>query len=126
MTKLKAGVAWVLSALLSVSFIMAGWPKLDPGETMIRRFENWGYSPQFAVLIGVLELLSGLLVLVPRTALFGGTLIVVLMVGAVYTHLSTGIGSPLFAFIFIGAALMVAFLRFGVALGVRRTRKADQ
>ena len=103
---------WLLAALLGLSFLAAGWPKLMPNDNMVARFENWGYSAEFAVVIGVLEMLGGLLVLIPKLAIYGAILIGILMLGAIYTHLSTGIGSPLFAFIYLAMA---------VGLGICRT-----
>lgn len=117
--KVKNVVAWVLSVLLGLSFLMAGWPKVMPGENMVRRFENWGYSAEFTVLIGILELLGGLLVLLPKTAFYGALLVAILMVGAAYTHLSTGIGSPMFAMIYLAIAVAVMVMRYRSAWLIR-------
>ncbi len=116
----KRVIAWVLAVLTGLSFLVAGWPKIMPGENMIRRFENWGYSAEFAVVTGVLEIAGGLLILLPKTAVYGAALVMVLMLGAVYTHLSTGIGSPVFAFVYLATAIVVAVLRFSLAASVRK------
>ena len=115
---LRNVAAWILSCLLALSFLLAGWPKVMPDETMVRRFENWGYGGEFAVVIGIFELLGGMLVLVPKTAFYGAAMVTVLMVGAVYTHLETGIGSPVFAAVFLVLALVLGALRFDSAIGV--------
>ncbi|MCG8506977.1 MAG: DoxX family protein [Sphingomonadales bacterium] len=120
MTKGKTFATWTISVLLGLSFLAAGWPKVLPNDNMVARFENWGYTAEFASLIGVLEILAGLLVLVPRTALYGAMLIGVLMTGAIYTHLSTAIGSPLFAIIYALMAVALGILRYGVAIKPKR------
>jgi len=115
MARVKTIAIWTISVLLSLSFLAAGWPKILPNDNMVARFENWGYSAEFAILIGVLEMFAGALVLVPRVALYGCITIIVLMVGAVYTHLSTAIGSPLFAVIYALMAVALGTLRYEVA-----------
>ncbi len=107
----KNVIGWIISALLALSFLFAGYHKIPPGTGMVKRFEAWGYSADFALLIGVLELISGMLVLVPKLAAYGGFFIVVLMAGATYTHMSTGIGSPMFAIIYLVLALVLIYLR---------------
>jgi len=98
---------WVVVAVLSLSFIASGLPKIVPGPGMVRRFEAWGYSGQFATGIGILESLGGLLVLFPRTRRLGAALIALDMAGAVVTHLRTGIGSPTMAFAYLALALLL-------------------
>ena len=100
-------VAWVLSVLLGLSFVFAGWPKIEPGPGMIRRFENWGYSAEFAVVIGIAELLAGIAILVRPVSFYAALAIVVLMIGAIYTHVSSGIGSSLFAVVYLLMAVGV-------------------
>lgn len=112
MDTLKNVTAWILAVLLGLSFLAAGWPKILPSESMIVRFQNWGYSEGFVVLIGVLEFIGGALVLYPRTALYGGSLLIIIMLGAIYTHWSTQIGSPLFAIIYLAMALSLAIVRY--------------
>ena len=83
-------------------------------------FENWGYSAESAILIGALEMFAGVLVLVPHIALYGCMTIIVLMIGAIYTHLSTAINSPLFAVIYALMAVALGMLRYGVAFKPKR------
>lgn len=111
--KTKNVLAWVLAVLLGLNFVMSGYPKILPNDNMIRRFENWGYSESFAILIGILEMLGGLLVFIPKTAFYGALLLSVVMVGAIATHLLTGIGGPGFAIISLLIAVAVGGLRFG-------------
>ena len=92
--------------------MLAGSDKfLDFGNNA-RRFANWGYASWFVTVIGVLETLGGVLVLVPRLASYGAAVIAVVMVGAAYTHATTGIGSPTGALILIVLAGILAWLRW--------------
>ena len=102
---------WTIVAILSLSFLGSGFPKIDPGPGMVRRFEAWGYGTGFATVVGIVELLGGLLILVPKTRRLGAGLIVIDMVGAIYTHLRTGIGSPVLAAIYLVLAAGIVLLR---------------
>ena len=94
-------VSWLFSAFLAISFVGGGFPKIRPSESTVRRFANWGYGEDFAILIGVLEMLGGVLVLIPGVATFGAGILAVVMLGAIYTHVSSGIGSPMMASIYL-------------------------
>ena len=95
MSRLRPIVAWILQLLLGVVFVLTGVGKFQQWDGWMSRFESWGYAAWFLVLIAVLEAVGGLLVLVPRTSSYGALGIAVIMVGAAYTHASTGVGSPL-------------------------------
>lgn len=96
---------WILVIILGLLFISSGYPKIIPGESMIERFSNWGYSKSFAQMIGIIELLGGVLLVIPRVSIYASLMLLFVMLGAIYTHISTGIGSPWFAV--ITAALLV-------------------
>ena len=53
----------------------------------MKLFTLLGAEPWGRILVGTLELVATLLLLWPRTALFGGGLGVLLMLGAIATHL---------------------------------------
>jgi uncharacterized membrane protein YphA (DoxX/SURF4 family) len=77
---------WVLSVMLILVFVRAGWAKFDPGSGWSRAFAFWGYPVWFRLTIGVLELGAAALLLWPRTAAYGAALIVVIMLGGMGTH----------------------------------------
>jgi len=89
MQKAKNIVAWVFQALLCLQFTLVG-----TGKFMDRvwepRFRHWGYPDHFYQVIGVLELLGGLSLLIPRVAGYGAALLMVIMAGATATHLIHG------------------------------------
>ena len=106
--RVRAVTDWVLVGLLGLSFLAAGIPKIAPGPGMVRRFEAWGYTAEFATVIGVVESRGGLLVLHPKTRRLGASIIAIDMAGAIYTHFSTGIGSPTMAIVYFGLAIGIA------------------
>ncbi|HSR50311.1 MAG TPA: DoxX family protein [Acidobacteriota bacterium] len=111
-------IAWILCVLLGLFFIGgAGFAKLSPSDEMVDNFRQWGYEPWFATFTGVIEILGGLLLLIPAAASYGGLVIAGVMVGAVYTHISTGIGSPVFPGVLLIAALVCCYLRLNRAFG---------
>lgn len=77
---------WVVTALLAAVFMMAGGAKLSGHPEMVANFARWGYPAWFRVALGGAEVALALLLLVPRTAWLGAAGIVVVMVGATYTH----------------------------------------
>ena len=115
---------WLTVAILSLSFVASGIPKIVPGPGMVRRFEAWGYSSSFASGVGILETLAGVLILVPRTRRLGAGLIAIDMVGAVYTHLRTGIGSPVLALAYLVLAVIIAWTA-GEVISAGRDLPAD-
>jgi len=108
----KTALSWLLAVLLSVSFVFSGAMKLPLDDRTVRRFEQWGYNAEFAVLIGVLEVLAGLFILYPPTVPLAAPTIVVLMLGAVWTHVSSNIGSPWFAAAYVVMAIGLLALRW--------------
>ncbi len=77
---------WVLTILPAAGFILAGLPKLLLVPAWVDRFAAWGYSREFLVLIGALELIGGALLLIPRTMGLGIVTLGAICVGAAYTH----------------------------------------
>ena len=110
MSKGRTISAWILVAVLAALFIMAALGKLT-GKSL-PMFAGWGYPVWFAYTIGVLEILSAIGLLIPRTttyAIFGLTAI---MLGAAYTHLAAGEGlAVLRPIIFLGGLWGIWFLR---------------
>jgi putative oxidoreductase len=79
---------WVIAIVAAVVFASAGLRKLD-GE-MIGQFEEWGYAPSFAITIGVLELIGAVGLLIPRSSAQAALGLIVIMFGAIGTHVLDG------------------------------------
>ena len=80
----------ILTALLGAMFVMRGGMKIiNPSETATA-FENWGYPGWLGVVTGVIELVSGVLLFMPRFTTYAAAVLVVVMAGATATHLKAG------------------------------------
>jgi putative oxidoreductase len=82
-------LVWTCAILLAVAFVLVGVSKLQ-GTSGIRwseRFTGWGYPAGSSAVVGVLEILGGLGVLVPRSRRPAAMLLAALMLGALGTHL---------------------------------------
>ena len=75
------------SILLAIAFIMSGGMKLTGPEEMVANFTRWGYPSWFMYAIGALEVAGGIGLLIPSLAGLAATGLVVIMLGAVGTHL---------------------------------------
>jgi len=54
----------------------------------IERFRSYGYPDHFYLVIGVLEVLGGVSLLIPKMTGYGAALLAVIMGGAYLTHLT--------------------------------------
>ncbi len=110
--KAKNIVVMILSVLLALAFLSAGGMKLASGDEAGLDFEEWGYPAWFAYLTGILEVAGAVLVLIPATRFYGATLLAVVMVGAVFTHVrSAQFGMVAPAVILLVLASIVAWAR---------------
>lgn len=105
---------WLGVIIAATIFVYAGWSKLTGVE--IGQFEAWGYTPAFAVGIGVIEVVGGIGLLIPRTSGWASLALVAVMLGTIGTHLGEAdYGAAL------APVLMVVVLSFVLfARGVHR------
>lgn len=85
---LKTTGTWVLTILLAIFFLYAGWKKLAGNEVTAQHFREWGYAAWLLNFVGCLELIGALLLLFPATATSGAMLLALVMAGASFTLLS--------------------------------------
>ncbi len=112
-SKAKNIVGWVLQILLGVFFIISGVPKLMGEATVAANFEHWGYPDWFLMLTGVLELLGAIGLLIPMTAGWAASGLVLMMLGAAWTHISNDEGlAVLVPLLFAALLAVVAYLRW--------------
>ena len=81
---------WIIGLWFAYRLIRMGIPKLIQGEMWTTAFERWGYPTWFRVFIGVLEIMGGLLLLIPKVRHFGALILFVIMLGALLTRLYNG------------------------------------
>jgi len=106
---------WVVTVLLAIEFLYAGGIKLVPGGPATGGFQRFGYSDEFRILIGVLELAGAVGLLVPRLASWAAAGLAAIMVGAVYTHLSSGEAGVWTAATTLAMCLFAAYARRAAA-----------
>jgi len=115
--KAKTIGSWVVAVLLALAFLGAGSLKLTSQPMMVANFAGWGFPSWFLYVTGTIEVVSAILLLIPRTALIGTGLLICTMIGALLTHLTHGqaamIGAPL--------VLLLLLLLFGWLRGWGRT-----
>ncbi len=94
---------WVVSALLAALYLFAGSIKLAGTEQAIVSFQNFGYADAFRLFIGVCEVTGAIGLLIPRLASLAAGGLMLIMVGAAYSHVSVGEAPfpPLVPFLFL-------------------------
>lgn len=83
-------VLWVFAVFLAWVFIRQGFAKFDDTSGWARAFRTWHFPVWFRILIGVLETCAALSLLWKRTAFAGAVIIMVVMLGAMGTHVYWG------------------------------------
>jgi len=115
MTKLrivKEVLLWIIALLLALVCLRSGWLKVSGNIFWVRDFHRWGYPDGFRVAVGIAELVSAVLLLIPRLASYGASLFAVVMLGAIYTHATHHESSRLpFNFFLLALSLVIAFMR---------------
>lgn len=101
----KIGV-WLLSGLLALLYLMSGGTKLAGMPPHAENFARWGWPDWLPAVVGTLEIASAVALLVPRAAFFGACALIVIMLGATYTHLFRATGEGGMA----GAAIVLLVL----------------
>lgn len=78
---------WVLTIVLALLFAMSAFMKLSLNETAVQQAAGAGMDAATYRIIGVVEIISLILFLVPRTGMIGALLLIAYMGGAIATHL---------------------------------------
>jgi len=81
---------WVAQVALALMFLMAGGSKLSGVPAMVTLFDALGAGQWFRYATGVIEVVSGLALLIPAVAVFGALLLIPTMIGAIATNLFLG------------------------------------
>jgi len=109
--KTKQIIYWVLTGLVSFAFLGSAMGKLAGNEEALKMAAAFGLDAGTYTLLGVIELLSVILFVIPRTGIIGTLLLVAYMGGAIATHLEHGV--PVVAPCIVQTLmLLVAFYRF--------------
>ena len=112
-------LSWAAQVVAAVILGQTLFFKFTGAEEAVALFTKLGAEPYGRIGVGVIELITVIWLLVPRTAALGGALTVALMIGAVGSHLVAlgieveGDGGTLFvmALVSLTAGATITFLR---------------
>jgi sorbitol-specific phosphotransferase system component IIC len=85
--KTRRIIGWVLTAILALLLISSAIMKLIGTEEVLKGTTALGLSKSEVTIIGLVELLSALLFIFPRTGVLGTLLLAAYLGGAIATHL---------------------------------------
>jgi hypothetical protein len=83
---------WVLSIVPCLLLFMSATMKLSQSEAVVKGLGEGGYDPNTILPIGIAELASTILYLIPQTAVLGAILLTGYLGGATATHVAAGDG----------------------------------
>jgi hypothetical protein len=88
--KLKKIIYWVLTGLVAFVFVGSALGKLTADADALKMAEGFGLNAQNYTILGVIEIISIILFIIPRTGILGTLLLAAYMGGAIATHLEHG------------------------------------
>lgn len=103
-------VLWVLQVLLALVFVAVGLAKLSASPQAVEIFEAMGTASWMPYIIGALEIVGAVALLIPRLTALAAAAFVVLLAGAVISHLIWG-GNPVLALVLLILSAVVAWAR---------------
>lgn len=100
-------VTWVFRIIPAVILLQTLFFKFSGADVSVYIFETLGAEPVGRIGSGIVELIAGILLLIPRYSWVGAILAIGVMAGAIFSHLTIlgievqGDGGQLFAMAFI-------------------------
>jgi len=89
--KTKKILNGILSGLVALIFLGSAVSKFFPNAETLKMAQDSGLNPSTYTLLGIVEMLSLILFLIPRTGVLGTLLLAAYMGGAIATHLEHGV-----------------------------------
>jgi uncharacterized membrane protein YphA (DoxX/SURF4 family) len=102
---------WATQVVLAAMFLMAGGSKLAGVPAMLSLFDLIGIGQWLRYVTGVIEVISGIALLVTSAAVFGALLLIATMLGAIITNVFVVPASPVIPLLLLLAAAAVAWAR---------------
>jgi hypothetical protein len=111
LSKTQKIIYWGLTALVGFLFLGSAISKLTANAEAIKMAAGFGIDASTYSMLGIIELASVILFIIPRTGVVGTILLAAYMGGAIATHVQNGISivAPCIIQTFV---LVVAFYRF--------------
>ena len=109
---LKEVVLWLITLFIALICLRSGLMKVTGNVFWIRDFHRWGYPDWFRILVGIVELISMALLLIPRFASYGASLFGLVMLGAIFTHATNNESVRLpFNLLLLGLSVIIVLAR---------------
>ena len=102
----------IIKALITLLFAVEGITKLIGMEFQYTLFRHWGYPIGFMKVIGLIELIAALLIWVNRFYIswYATIVLLIIMVGAFYTHITRGDVFQMMGLVVIAFVLLIIHL----------------
>lgn len=102
---------WVLTIVLALLFMMSAFMKFSQSAETVSQAAAVGLDSKTYLFIGIIEIASLVLFIIPRTGILGTLLLVAYLGGAIVTHLEHN--QPIIMAVIIQIILWItAFVRF--------------
>ncbi len=85
--KSKKIMYWSLTAVIAFVFIGSAMSKIFSNEAALQMTTNFGFNPKMHAFFGIVELVSVILFIIPRTGILGTFLLVAYTGGAIAIYL---------------------------------------
>jgi uncharacterized membrane protein YphA (DoxX/SURF4 family) len=119
MKRARTVALWIVTILVAMPMIGPGIQKFT-SPVWERMFRVWGYPEHFYLVIGVIEVVAGIGLLVPRAASASAITLMAVMAGAFVTRVAHG-NSGVGELVFMTMLGIVAYGRWPGVLARRRT-----
>ena len=104
-------ILWALQILTAAAFLASGGAKLAGAKQMVEVFDKIGRGQWFRYLTGALEIAGAIALLIPSFTFYGAATLIVVMVGAVASHLLILGGSFAPALVLLIFSAVIAYFR---------------
>jgi len=91
----------IMVSIISLMLLYSSMLKLVGFPGMEESFLLWGYSKAFMIIVGVIELALSVLIFAKKTRRIGLTGLILLMIGALFTHISNDEYDQIYSAVFL-------------------------
>src|SRR5438067_7510050 len=88
LSKTQLTLSWAIQIIVTVIMLQTLFFKFSGAKESVYIFSQLGIEPWGRIGSGVLELIAAILILIPATAAFGALFSLVIISGAIFSHLT--------------------------------------